>query len=971
MNITKYNCVICHVPFDDSIHLPRILNKCNHIICSLCISKKLLSNKNNTFSCPKDNTIYSKIENIDYFQINKEILDQIKERKNDTSFNNNINMNESSKFDNILSEKISNHTQKSTKTKIDTITINDNSMINNTLLSAQINHQCYIKKIIKFGKKLKFTKNSQICSIHSLPLNIICVDDQQKICSQCSLNNIHLNHQIIQENKFMEYINELVKVYQEIENNINIYGDMSNINTEYILEKIETKISKIKNNVVKICEDLIENINVQCKQISKYLDLRKNELFNKYQFTNCDINNLRETTNNWVEITCNKLTQASSGNYEELNIESLKLLDNDKSKNIFSLIDSGKQLNERYNFINETKEIINKLNEFNVKGLNIEPNYNIIDSIMAKTTINEGRKETKIYNNYNYNESIINTKGNNLTTLENNNGNKSIINLNSNANIFETSLFKLEENKDVSDSLNLTPLSCLYKQTKNIFITYENEDIDNFNDQYNTVTNIPILLSPKFKQYNTSKNNLNKINIYSKKTINSTRDYNAQKNEYFITFRKDRMSKTRTNFYDSSNRINLLNFEEKEKSRQNRLALSGNIKHKTQSTIRERNIGISQSLKRMLYPKLEKVKTCDVVFLGANKRKKNNNSFILSDENNLNLNVKYNYQQNLHKSPMSPQLKSGYNLINQNIKTKNVYSPNKEDILITNKMNINKCQNNLNKRNKDKEYKPDNKSNKNKDKKYKTRYIRCVSCSSSLNKKDLQDISILFNLKDKDNIILANNDKKNKIKKTNKNKNKTKEIDIDKISDISDITANNNVSQYSHNLNKSCIKQNSTTYYNFRNNRKNTSKTRSINSSFVTKSQNELIKFLNTQLQKDIPMFNRINMRGSGVQLLCSYMEKNQKIKYKEMKLSGCNLNDDDFCLLVKSLVDNEIEIPILNLSYNKISDNSAKNIFEIIKKNKVLKNIYLYNNIFSKSFIDKIKNYNKDKDFEYVKIYI
>ena len=118
-------------------------------------------------------------------------------------------------------------------------------------------------------------------------------------------------------------------------------------------------------------------------------------------------------------------------------------------------------------------------------------------------------------------------------------------------------------------------------------------------------------------------------------------------------------------------------------------------------------------------------------------------------------------------------------------------------------------------------------------------------------------------------------------------------------------------------------------------------------------------------------MFNRINIRGSGVQLLCSYMEKNQKIKYKEMKLSGCNLNDDDFCLLVKSLVDNEIEIPILNLSYNKISDNSAKNIFEIIQKNKVLKNIYLYNNIFSKSFIDKIKNYNKDKDFEYVKIYI
>ena len=83
MNISKTNCIICHIPFDDSIHLPRILNKCGHTVCSLCISKKILSNKNNTFSCPKDNTIYSKIENIDYFLINKDILNKIKESRNE------------------------------------------------------------------------------------------------------------------------------------------------------------------------------------------------------------------------------------------------------------------------------------------------------------------------------------------------------------------------------------------------------------------------------------------------------------------------------------------------------------------------------------------------------------------------------------------------------------------------------------------------------------------------------------------------------------------------------------------------------------------------------------------------------------------------------------------------------------------------------------------------------------------------
>ena len=942
MNISKYNCVICHAPFDDTIHLPRILNKCSHTICSLCISQKLLSNKSNTFSCPKDNTIYSNIENIDYFQINKEILDKIKENKNDNT-KNNVNLNDSSKFDNIYSEKMSIRTQKTTKTKIDTITINDNS-INNTLISSannnQNNHQCYIKKIIKFGKKLKYSKNSLICSIHSLPLNIICVNDQQKICSQCALNNIHLNHQIIPENKFIEYVDELVKVYQEIESNLNIYGNIHNINSSLILEKIEKKINKYKNNISKICEELIDSINNQRKQIDKFLDLRKNEIVNKYQFTNYDINNLRESTINWIDITCSKLTQANSGNIDDLNIECLNLLDNDNNKNIFSLINLGKQLNERYNFISETKDIIDNLNEFNNKGINIETNYNLIDSVMANTFINEGLKDTKIYNNYNYNESIINTKGNNISTLGNNNGNNRSINLklnNINTNTFETSFFKIEENKDIIDCLHLTPISFLYKQTKNIFITYENDDLDN-NDPFNTVSNISNLFSPKFKLFN---NDLYKNNkIYSKKTINSNPDY---KNEYYLSFKNHNMSKTHNNFYDLSNKINLLNLKnDNQKSRQNHLGLSGSVSPKTQYNIRNnKNTNLAQTFKRILYPKLEKVKTSDIAFIGVNKNKKNKDSFVLTDSNNL----KYKHKNTSHKLPMSPELKGVYNIISNNMKMKNIYSPQIE-------------KKNTNKKN-DEKQKGVN-TLKNTDRQYKTKYVRCVSCSSSLNKKDIQHISILFNIKDKDKDDISH---ENNYKINDLDKNKDKDIDM---SDI----INNNVQQYSHHLNRSCIKQNSKTYYNFRNNKKNRSKNKNINSSFINKDKNNLQKLINNQMKKNNPVFNRINMRGIGIELLCNYMQNNIEKKYKEIKLPGCNLNDNDFCLLVKSLIENEIETPILNLSYNKITDNSAKYIFEIIKKKSCLKNIYLYHNIFSKNFIDKIKNYNKDKDADYIKIY-
>ena len=291
MNITKNICIVCHIPFDESIHLPRSLPNCNHTICSLCLSKNLLT-KSNTFMCPKDNIIYSNVDNIDYFKVNKNVLEKIKQSQN------NLAQNDSSKIDIISLDK---EKTKSSKSKLDTITVNDSTLNNNTNTLTSTNNQnpqqCYIKKTIKFNKKLKFTNNSLICSIHSLPLNVICVNDRQKICSQCALNNLHLEHQIITENKFMDYINELLKVLQDIEINKNNYDQVSDINSNFILEEIENKIDCYKNDVHKICKEIIENINLQCKQIEKFLNLRKKEIFTKFQFTNYNIENLRESTN--------------------------------------------------------------------------------------------------------------------------------------------------------------------------------------------------------------------------------------------------------------------------------------------------------------------------------------------------------------------------------------------------------------------------------------------------------------------------------------------------------------------------------------------------------------------------------------------------------------------------------------------------------------------------------------------------
>ena len=983
MNISKFNCLICHYPFDDSIHLPRILNECEHTICSLCISRRLLSS-NKTFICPKDNIVLSNIESVDDFKINENILDKIKQQKEkekekekgnnnikDIS-NNNMKVNDSYKIDYNTSEKTSIHSQKTlNKTQIDSTTNKDYTLFSNDLVPStnnkHNNQQCYIKKIIKFGKKLKVSNDVLICSIHSLPLNIICVEDRQRICSQCALNNLHLNHQIIPENKFNEYLDELIKVYEKIESNLNLYENINNISSKTILEKIEKKITNYKNEVKHICNELIDSISKQSKQIEKYLDLRKKEIFNKYQFTNYDINNLRETTNNWIDIACDKFIQANSGNLDELNFECLKLLDIDIHKNIFSLINVGKQLNERYNFINETKDVIDRLNEFYKNGINLETNKHIIDSIIKNMNSNSNVNENiNLNNNEEEQNNIINiSKDNNISANNNNSNIKEeikIVNMKfkqnniDNNNIFENALFKIEENKKIIESLHLTPISQIHKQINNIFITYGDEFDNGFN---NTLSNISNILSPKSK-YGNNENNMN--NIYSKKTINtinSNNQYNTFKNEYVLTFKNDNTNKNKNNVFDDNNiifnRINLTN--EKIKSRQNKLSLSVG-KYKTTYEKKNINIGsISKEFTKKTFPKLVKVKTCDELFLAPQKRKNSQDSFLFPRVNN----IKYKHENTLLRLPMSPKLKTVYNIISKNMKINNIYSDQRYNNQNYDNYNNNNLSN-LNNEHKNKENNED---------KYKTKYVRCASCSSvlnTLNKKDVQDISIFFNLKDQ----LSQG---YKIKKHKRNKNAND-------SDISTFTnntkLNNDNSQYSHNLNqnRSCIKQKVKPYFNFssikdHNRDYNSRSQKKIITSFVNKNENELRKYINIQMKRTSPIFNRINMQGLGIQLLCNYIKKNQTKKYKELKLPGCNLNDDDFILLIKCIIDNELEIPILNVSYNKIGDSSAKYIIEINKRKSNLKNIFLYNNMFSKSMIEKMKNINKSKDPDNIKFFL
>ena len=985
MKVNNFNCIACHFPFDDSIHLPRILDNCSHSVCSLCLSKSTL-NKSKTFICPKDNKIYQNIVNIENFKINQELLDNIIEEKKNINEENKLTKKESKKsvksqrasktkleifsFNDILQDNnnffINNKSNSNTKTNSNT---NRNINISNSNINDINSPKCYIKKTIKFtqNKKINISDNSLLCTIHSLPLNIICVNDRQKICGQCALNNLHLEHQVIPEQKFIEYVDELVKIFQQIEKNQNDNNELNDIKTNIILEKLDNKITRSKNKIKKICFELIDNINFQFRQIDKYLDLRKNEIFSKFKSINYNIKSLKESANKWMEIISNKLNEANKGSIEDINIDTLKLLDQNENKNIFNLINSGKQLNERYNFIQETKEMIEKLNKFSQNGLNIIPNNTIIDTLMALTIINE-TSPRKNQNSIPYSQNV-------LTTMDNRDKNNIYKNMKLNFNFinknnFETPLFKIEEDKDLIDGLHLTNIEGLYERIKNTLNSkvYENSLLLENEQCNNSISNSTNLNSGINNEYNSHKIINNKI--YSKKKLN---DFYSK--EYIINFKNlnDNKTNTQTNFYNSHKHkreieVFIKKTNNDELSPDNKFVLSDTCpRYNTQFCNNIENIKIKNNIitplspisKKDLFPKLIKEKVCDISFITSKKRKNNSDTLVLNNDNNGNCKLKTNYFQNyLNTMTLSPESKSIYNIMNNNMT--NIFSTQRE---------IREVEKYENKKNNNYKSNSGSKKNKNRRNKSKNKFTRCISCSSSIiNRKEIKDIPILFQ-NNKDKII-----------------NKTlysppKKVIKDDINEISTSTNQSNKNNYnSKHINKSCFKTKSSKSINIniKNNNystntfcNNTSNTNNKNISYIIKDSNELNELVNLQMKKPNPCFNHINMKGEGLQILSELFQKNKNKKYKELKLTGSNLNDEDFSLLIKNIIENEIEIGTLNATYNQISDNSFKIILEMIKKVKGLKNIFLYNNMFSKGFKNKIKNYDRKNSLYNVRLYL
>ena len=398
----EVKCPICKNDYDSSHHTPRILINCGHTICSSCLNTKITSKQ---FTCPEDNVLYENIESIEKFPINKSLIKLIESKPKTTT---------TTKKKPQTSNKTNNAKSTNNIININRVeTINaQKPKIDHNLFSAQTNDirktnsnfkhtessSRYLQKSSLLRMSLTKTQgfNTNFCKEHARPLDVICVDEKIKICNQCALNPKHFNHQIVTDDEFMNQIDTLIDLFQIVDANTQSYNEIENINTIDILEKINKKIDTLKNNIGKKVEEIIININSQKNNIVNYLTKRKEEINSKYK-SSIDTKMFLKQTETWMNIVKNKLDILNE--ITDPTIECIKLIDNDKKNNQTYLINQGKQLNDRFQFIKQTENVIRDLVSFEESGIKIDPNEFIIAQIMYKKDPTNNNNNNIIGNN--------------------------------------------------------------------------------------------------------------------------------------------------------------------------------------------------------------------------------------------------------------------------------------------------------------------------------------------------------------------------------------------------------------------------------------------------------------------------------------------------------------------------------------------------------------------------------------------
>ena len=301
-NYDETKCPSCNEQYNEEQRIPRILLNCGHTICSQCIST--CENSTIPLKCPEDGTECQNIS-LSSFPINKallKLLHKISESKKDLS-------------ENSLLKSLSIKSPKSSQNK---------GM--STARASRINLE---------NLKLTNSKLTEKCSEHpSRNIEMICLEELCKICTNCAIFGKHKNHNVINIDEFVKDIeikaDKLIELLEnisdgEIKKEIEIINDKSKINLNNLLNVINDKYNSMTNVIHEFTLNLIEKVkkdeNILIGEISNQFDKLRGRV--KYYLELNDKINLN--VNEWKNKVEDNMTLLNQ--VKDLSNECLKFVD--------------------------------------------------------------------------------------------------------------------------------------------------------------------------------------------------------------------------------------------------------------------------------------------------------------------------------------------------------------------------------------------------------------------------------------------------------------------------------------------------------------------------------------------------------------------------------------------------------------------------------------------------------------------
>ena len=326
LKISECNCPICLINFNDHKNEPRILIKCGHSICLSCLKEKVNFDEK-ILICPIDNLKYENINSVEIFPKNLALIELFKNKTLEC------------------------------------------------LTSPQPKFNSNKLKLIESIKKIndKEQKINQICNIHpNKNLEIICLDDKCKICTNCALFGEHKNHNIINIDDFEKEIEIkselLINLFDTIEKkfkdtNLNIENEFKYDN---LLKIINDKINSISNLISVFNKRIINKIKNEEEKYKEEIKNKFTYLTEKISFFKSIPNNLKTKIENWKKLVQNKLNILNEINDKDLDCS--KLIESEKENGYNFLIEKGNSIINEYELVNlfPYNDIINEINNFSI-----------------------------------------------------------------------------------------------------------------------------------------------------------------------------------------------------------------------------------------------------------------------------------------------------------------------------------------------------------------------------------------------------------------------------------------------------------------------------------------------------------------------------------------------------------------------------------------------------------------------------